>query len=249
MIDVPLSIPMKDDAALTRTALAIRHVYFEDLGTFAPVLKSAGYRVLYADLGTENFGEIDSLGPDLLVVLGGPVGVYDDETYPYLAQERQLLSSRLAAGRPTLGICLGAQQIAAALGAEVGPMGHKEIGFSALTLTEAGKSGPLRHLEGVPVLHWHGDAFEIPAGASNLASTPLCATQAFALGDNLLALQFHLEIDAPASIERWLTGHALELSVAGFDPRHLRTEAIRCGHELAAASRRMLSEWLEGLKL
>lgn len=238
---------MSDDAALTKTAVAIRHIHFEDLGTFEPVLKSAGYWVRYADLGVEDFGALDPLGPDLLIVLGGPVGVYDDNAYPYLAEERQLLRSRLALGLPTFGICLGAQQIAAALGAEVGSMGHKEIGFSVLSLTEAGKNGPLRHLEGVLVLHWHGDAFGVPAGALNLASTPLCPTQAFALGNNVLALQFHPEIDASASIERWLTGHAVELSGAGIDPRRVRDEAYRFGADLAAASQRMLTEWLDGL--
>jgi len=127
------------------------------------------------------------------------------------------------------------------------PTGLKEIGFSELTLTDAGRAGPLRHLENVPVLHWHGDMFEIPVGADHLASTSQCAPQAFALGRNLLALQFHPEVDAWAGIERWLVGHAVELAAAGVDPRKLRDDAARFGPALRDGARRMLGQWLQGL--
>uniref|UniRef100_UPI00372D4B2F glutamine amidotransferase n=1 Tax=Xanthobacter albus TaxID=3119929 RepID=UPI00372D4B2F len=230
-----------------KTALAIRHVHFEDLGIFEAVLSDAGYTVRYHDLDADPFAALDPLEPALLIVLGGPVGVYEAEAYPYLAEEASILAARLAAGRPTLGICLGAQQIAKALGAEVGPMGHKEIGFGPLTLNPAGRTGPLRHLEGIPVLHWHGDAFRIPDGAENLASTPLCPTQGFSLGRHVLALQFHPEVDVAAGIERWLTGHAAELAAAGIDPRVLRVRAAQIGPDLREAGQRMLAEWLQGL--
>ena len=134
-----------------------------------------------------------------------------------------------------------------ALGADVGPMGHKEIGFGPLRLNDAGRVGPLRHLEGIPVLHWHGDAFQIPDTAENLASTPLCATQGFSLGHHVLALQFHPEVDVTAGIERWLTGHAAELAGAGIDPRVLRTDAAQVGPELREAGQKMLAEWLQGV--
>lgn len=232
---------------MLKTAVAIRHVHFEDLGTFEAVLTAAGYRVHYYDLGVHELWTLDPPLADLLVVLGGPVGVYETDSYPFLAEERQILEARLAAGCPTLGICLGAQQIAATLGAKVAPSGIKEIGFSELTLTDAGRVGPLRHLEGVPVLHWHGDAFQIPEGAENLATTALCATQGFAFGRNILGLQFHPEVDACAGIERWLVGHAAELAAAGIDPRGLRDDAIRFGPALRDAARKMLTEWLQGL--
>lgn len=230
-----------------KTAAIIRHIHFEDLGTFEAVLTAAGYSVHYYDLGVHELWALDPPLADLLVVLGGAVGVYDADTYPFLVEERQLLEARLSANRPTLGICLGAQQIAATLGAKVTAMDWKEIGFSELTLTETGRLGPLRHLEGASVLHWHGDAFEIPKGADNLATTPLCATQGFALGRNVLALQFHPEVDACAGLERWLVGHAAELAEAGIDPRKLRCDAARFGPALRDASRRMLGAWLEGL--
>ncbi|MFN8680411.1 glutamine amidotransferase [Paracoccus sp. P2] len=230
-----------------KTAAVLRHVLFEDLGLLGPVLEAAGYAVTYHDLDGEPFGTIDPIAPDLLVVLGGPVGVYEDDLYPYLADERRLLEIRLSANRPTLGICLGAQLIAAALGALVTPMGHKEIGFGLLSLTDAGRVGPLRHLEGVPVLHWHGDAFQTPSSGDNLAMTELCRTQAFAIGSNILAVQFHAEVDAACGIERWLTGHAAELAVSGIDPRDLREEARGMASAARVACEQMFREWLIGL--
>ena len=98
------------------------------------------------------------------------------------------------------------------------------------------------------MLHWHGDAFAIPEGADHLAATPLCRNQAFALGTNVLGVQFHPEADASGGLERWLVGHAVELAAAGVDPRILREDAVRAGPALRQAGRRMLTEWLEGLK-
>lgn len=233
--------------ATLKTAVVIRHLDFEDLGTFEAVLAAAGYRIHYYDLGVNEFWTLDPLLPSLLIVLGGPVGVYDAEAYPFLEDERRILEVRLASNMPTLGICLGAQQIATTLGAKVAPAGVKEIGFSELALTDKGRAGPLRHLEGVCVLHWHGDAFEIPEGADNLATTLPCATQGFALGRNILGLQFHPEVNACAGMERWLVGHAVELAAAQIDPRILRADAERFGPALREAARKMLAEWLQGL--
>ncbi|MGQ3672760.1 glutamine amidotransferase [Xanthobacter sp. TB0136] len=231
---------------MLKTAAVIRHVHFEDLGTFEAVLTASGYRIHYYDIGMNELWTLDATLPDLMIVLGGPVGVYETEAYPFLEEERQIIERRLASGRPTLGICLGAQMIAAALGAKVAPMGYKEIGFSSLSMTGAGRSGPLRHLEGVPVLHWHGDAFDIPDGAASLATTTVCATQGFSIGSHVLGLQFHPEVDACAGIERWLIGHAAELASAGIDPRALRADATKYGPALREAARKTFTEWLQG---
>ena len=145
-----------------KTALAIRHLHFEDLGTLEPLLREMNYQVQYVDAVLDDLATLDVESPDLLVVLGGPIGAYDDALYPFLAAELQLLRRRLASARPLLGICLGAQLIARALGANVYPLGRKEIGFAPLTLTDAGRASPLAALEGVAVLHWHGDQFDIP---------------------------------------------------------------------------------------
>ncbi len=127
-------------------------------------------------------------------------------------------------------------------------MAEKEIGFSQLSLTESGRKSPLRHLADVPVLHWHGDTFAVPEGAEALAATPHCRNQAFALGSNILAVQFHPEVNACTGLERWFIGHAVELAAAGIDPRSLRDDCARVGPALREAARRMLSEWLDGLE-
>ncbi|WP_029008202.1 glutamine amidotransferase [Azospirillum halopraeferens] len=233
---------------MPRTAIALRHVPFEDLGTFESVLTAAGYAVRYHDAGVDDPAALDALRPDPVIVLGGPVGVYETDAYPVLAQERAFLRARLEADRPTFGICLGAQLIAAALGAAVAPTGTPEIGFAPLTLTGAGANSPLRHLRDVPVLHWHGDMFEVPDHAERLAETPACRNQAFRIGTNVMAVQFHPEADAATGFERWLIGHARELADAGIDPRRLRAEAGRHAAGLRDAGRAMFAEWLGSLR-
>lgn len=230
---------------MTRTAAAIRHVAFEDLGLLEPVLRENGYDVRTIDAGIEDV-VTPITGSDLVVVLGGAIGANDTGRYPFLADELGALRDRVDAGRPTLGICLGAQLLARALGADVAPSGHTEIGYAPVTLTPVGLRSPLRHLAGTPVLHWHGDRFAIPAGADRLASTEKCDNQAFALGRNLLGLQFHLEVP-PIAIERWLIGYVDSLSALGIEPGDLRTAAAAAGETLNQAARAVIAEWLLGL--
>ena len=227
-----------------KSAIAVRHVHFEDLGVLEPFLRERGYEVRYLDAGVDDLAGVDPASPDLVVVLGAPIGAGDEEIYPFLADELALVRDRLDVRRPLLGICLGAQLIARVLGAKVKPMGVKEIGFSSLTLTEQGKASPLAALGTAPVLHWHGDQFGIPPGATRLAYTDVCANQAFAMGRAVLGLQFHLEAD-PVKIERWLLGHACELGQAGVDPREIRRQAREFGPALSAAASEVIGEWLD----
>jgi GMP synthase (glutamine-hydrolysing) len=232
--------------AMTKTAVAIRHIHFEDLGVFAAVLADNGYKVDYCDAGLGDLQSLDPLRPDLLIVLGGPMGVYEKDEHPFLERERHILAARLEMNRPTFGVCLGAQLMAAAMGAKVFPSGVKEIGFSPLSLTEVGREGPLRHLASIPVLHWHGDTFDLPKGTVNLAATEICAHQAFARGSNIMGVQFHPEADT-AELEQWLIEYVAELADAGTDPRRLRTAATEIGLVREKAATAMFSEWLRDL--
>lgn len=229
---------------MTKSLLAVRHLAFEDLGGFEQPLHAAGYDIRYADMGVDDVARFGD--PDLLVVLGGPIGAYEDDLYPYLKDEIAVIATRLAGERPVLGICLGAQLMARALGARVYPGPAKEIGWKPVSLTADGKRmiGPLA---GLPVLHWHGDTFDLPHGAQNLASTDVCAHQAFAVGRHGLAFQFHPEAQAQG-FERWLIGHAGEIAATpGVSVAQLRADTGRHAGVAIAAGRAVLANWLTDL--
>jgi len=229
-------------------AIAIRHVSFEDLGSFAAPIEEAGYRLSYHDVGLHDLSKLDPIEPDLLVVLGGPIGAYEEAQYPFLTNEIRILGDRLAAGRPTLGICLGAQLIASALGARVYPGPKKEIGWAPIQLSDLGRSTAVRHLDDGPVFHWHGDTFDLPADCDLLASTETCRNQAFRKGKSLLAFQFHPEL-MQAGFERWLIGHACELSAQpDVSRRQMRADTGKYAASLQHRARAMIEEWLRGLK-
>lgn len=230
--------------AASKTCLVLRHVAFEDLGLLAPLLAERGYAVRYVEAGIDGLAAAMLTEPALVVVLGGPIGVYETGAYPFVTAEIGAIEARLAVDKPILGICLGAQLMAAALGARVAPGPVKEIGWSAVTLTQAGRASVLSPLSTAPVLHWHGDNCELPAGCLRLALTEACPVQAFARMPSQLALQFHLEA-APNRIEQWLVGHAVELGKARIDPRELRSQARTYGAATAAAGRAVFADWLD----
>ncbi|HVJ52045.1 MAG TPA: glutamine amidotransferase [Aliidongia sp.] len=230
-----------------KTALAVRHVAFEDLGLLTPLLSARGYRAIYRE-APDGLSVAELLDADLLIVLGGPIGAYEEDDYPFLAAELRALERRLKEARPTLGICLGAQLMARALGASVYPGRRgKEIGWAPLALTDAGRDSNLAALgREVPVLHWHGDTFDLPKGSTRLASTSLYENQAFAIGSTALGLQFHLETPADR-VERWLVGHAAEIAAT---PGATVAE-LRRGTKAAAVTQHIrqacLDGWLAGL--
>ncbi|WP_431513074.1 glutamine amidotransferase [Variovorax sp. DAIF25] len=227
--------------------IALQHLAFEDLGLFAPVLREAGWTIDYRQAGVSPLEPAEWREADLVVVLGGPIAAYDTGLYPFLHDEIAGLRARLALRRPTLGLCLGAQLMASALGARVYFSGSKEIGWAPVALSTAGQASCLAPLANVPVLHWHGDTFELPEGAELLASTPLTPHQAFSHGRNALALQFHPEAD-PARIEPWLIGHACELAQAGIDIPALRAQSAAQGNAPQASASAMLRAWLGQLE-
>ena len=162
-----------------------------------------------------------------LVVMGGPMGVSDTASDPYLADELELLASAVAAGRPVLGVCLGAQLLAAALGGTVYRGARPEIGPGTVTLSAAGRADPVLGAAGraeLPVVHWHQDTFELPAGAVRLAGSDLYPNQAFRVGVCAYGLQFHVEVDR-ALAEGWR-----EHLPAGIEiPEPVREEVERVG--------------------
>ncbi|MDR1798810.1 MAG: glutamine amidotransferase [Bifidobacteriaceae bacterium] len=228
-----------------KRALAIRHVLFENLGLLEPLLTERGYAIEYLHAGLDHLTPRRLAEPDLLVVLGGPIGVYQEATYPFLTMETDAIGHRLALAKPTLGLCLGAQLMAKALGAAVTPGPVKEIGYGPVELTAAGAASPLGAIAGVPVLHWHGDGFQVPGGASRLAYSEHYE-QAFGLDNWALALQFHLEVD-PAWLETWLIGNCYELGTGGYSVPELRAVARQVEAALEPAGRAALGGWLDGL--
>lgn len=223
------------------TLLAVRHVPFEDLDAYAEVLAAAGYSIRYADAPTADFVALGRQRWDLLVVLGGPIGVNDGADYPFIAPELKLVENRLKAGLPMLGICLGSQFIAKALGARVYRIGQVEIGWKSLGLSDAGQRSPLKHLAG-PVFHWHGEAYDLPDGALSLASTDVTPHQAFTWGP-ALAMQFHPEVSAKG-LEQWYVGNSGELRELGIKPDMLRRDAAAHGAIMEAQGAALLQEWL-----
>jgi GMP synthase (glutamine-hydrolysing) len=228
-----------------KSAAAIRHVAFEDLGYFESVLEDAGYWVRYYDVGIDNLGILIGEDPDLLFVLGGPIGAYEEDRYPFLTDELALIRTRLEANRPLVGICLGAQLIARSLGSKVYPGRAKEIGFAPIELTEAGYVSCLKYFAGTRVLHWHGDTFDLPSGATRLASTSICENQAFSYGTSTIAFQFHPEAGGNG-FERWLIGHTMELSTLGIDVNQLRREWHELSEDLATRAKACFQDWLSG---
>lgn len=228
-----------------KTLLAIRHVPFEDLGSFALLLAEAGYAIRYVDAPTADFAALSNETSDLLVILGGPIGVNDEADYPFVTAELEFVEAWLKRAAPLFGICLGSQFIAKALGARVYAGEAVELGWKPLGLSKAGQASPLRHLSG-PTFHWHGETFDLPVGARHLASTDLCPNQGFAWGTNTLALQFHPEVTA-RGLEQWYVGNLGELRELKLSARTLRAESERYAPQMVREAGAFLTEWLDTL--
>jgi GMP synthase (glutamine-hydrolysing) len=227
-----------------KTALVIRHVPFEDLGAFGPALARRGYAVRYVEAGDTM---PDDRREDLVIVLGGPISANDEARYPFLKQELALIERRLKRGTAVMGVCLGAQLLARILGARVFAGKAKEIGIGPIRLTPDGQDSALAAFAAEPLtLHWHGDTFDMPRGATLLASSELTPHQAFNFGPNAIGFQFHPEA-RPQGFERWLVGHALELEQAGVDVAGLRAAMQTHGPALEAKGARVLDAWIDQL--
>jgi GMP synthase (glutamine-hydrolysing) len=230
-----------------KRALIIRHVPYEGVAGYRQPIEEAGYAIDRIDVGDPAFSGLDLTEPDLLIMMGGPMGVYEQEQYPWIRCQLRRLALRLDANRPTLGVCFGAQMMAAALGGEVYAGPAKEIGFHPVTVASGADDNPLDGVAGVPVLHWHGDTFTLPDGVELLASSHLYRHQAFRRGRNLLALQFHAEMGEDERIHDWIAQSPDSLGAAGQDAARLRADHDTHGPGAVAAGRTMIRSWLEAL--
>lgn len=206
--------------------VVFRHMPGTGLGSIARFLNDRDLPYTVIDTPHADLESFDPLAPDLLIVLGGSPGVYQADIYPFLQAEKTILQARLRADKPTLGICLGGQLMAAALGANVypGPQGP-EYGWNKLSVSAEGMQTPLAHLDGAKtsMLHWHGDTFDLPEGAVLLASSAQYKNQAFSWGKNCIGFQCHPEL-TPRMVEDWVIGSAGRIAAGTMDPHVIREE-------------------------
>ncbi|WP_076068571.1 glutamine amidotransferase [Sphingomonas montana] len=229
-------------------ALIVRHTAYEGAAGFREPIETAGYAFSRIDVLDPAFSDADFMAPDLLVLMGGPMGVYERAAHPWIDGEVARIAARLAAGLPTIGICLGSQLIAAALGAAVYPGPAQEIGFAPLTVNPSGMATPVRQLADTPVLHWHGDTFDLPDGCELLASSALYRHQAYRRGARMLALQCHPEMGEDPRIATWIDAGAADMAAAGTTAEAVRSDYAAKGPQAVAAGRAMLAEWLAALR-
>jgi GMP synthase (glutamine-hydrolysing) len=234
---------------MSPTCVALFHEAFEDLGSFDSVLRDRGWEIRLLDATIAGNVASAGEGHDLLVILGGPMGVADSARYPFLQEEMNLASRRLSQDLPTLGICLGSQIMAAALGATVhrGPV--QEIGWYPIELEGAAAIDPVASrlvFEDGVVLHWHGDTFDLPPGAIPLARSRLYERQGFRKGRFGYALQFHIEV-LPERIEEWTRAHATQLAntPGAQTAAQIEAGARQHGPAMARQARSFLNAYLD----
>ncbi len=227
-----------------KRALIIRHVPYEGVAGYREPIEAAGYEVDRIDVSDPAFSALDLCEPDLLIMMGGPMGVYEQDRYPWIGCQLRRLARRLEADRPTLGVCFGAQMIAAALGAHVYPGPVKEVGFHPVRIHDHALDSPLRHIVDVPILHWHGDTFTLPGNVDLLASSHVYEHQAFRRGRNLLALQFHAEMGLDSRFNAWIEEWPESVAEAGGDEASLRAAHDALGPVAVQAGQAMIAEWL-----
>jgi GMP synthase (glutamine-hydrolysing) len=227
-----------------RTVLVVQHVAFETLGTIEPALRAQAL--------TPNYFRVHE-GDDIpsgcgnacgLVVMGGPMGVYERDRLPHLTQEMKLIEATLAAGRPVLGVCLGSQLLAAVLGAKVYSAPLKEIGWHRVRLNEPARRDPL--WAGAPAefqgFHWHGDVFDLPDGCESQASSDLTACQAFRAGTSAYGILFHPEV-TESILDGMVIGFADELDQVGISSEQIRRGAIEHLPQLSSIAEGVFGGW------
>jgi len=234
-------------------ALVVQHIRCEPPGVFADVLARRSIEVETVELD-EGGTPPDRRDVDLAVVMGGPMGAYDEADHPWLAGEKQWIAEAVRAGLPYFGVCLGAQLLAASLGAPVRTGEVPEVGVLPVTLTDAGRADPVLSVLGAefPALQWHGDTFDIPAGAVHLGRSPAYPNQAMRFGEVAYAVQFHIEVTDPmfaewGEVPAYAASARAALGPSGFD----QLARAFAGHReaMARAADRMFDRWLSQIDI
>lgn len=234
--------------------LVFQHVPYEPLGTLDPLLRSAGFRIRYV-----NFGRNPDHRPSLdkyaaLIILGGPMNSDQIDTYPNLIAEVELIREAISRNMSVLGICLGAQLLAKALGGAVTRNPTREIGWYDVDLTDAGTMDPVlgQFAQCQKVFQWHEDGIDLPPAAVHLASSSASQVQAFRFGEHVYGFQFHLEV-SESLVDRWLTVDDNQAVLADerevIDPDLIRAETARRIDALQDLSRLTFSRWIEKFEL
>lgn len=214
----------------------LQHVPFEGIGSMASWLSARDASITHSRF-YESADLPDQAGLDLVIVMGGPMSVNDEAVFPWLVEEKQFLRDAVQRGLPIIGICLGAQLIASALGARVYPNSAREIGWFEIEATPSA-SDVFRFPHRTSVFHWHGETFDLPAGATRLAKSAACANQAFQIGKRVIGLQFHLEM-TPECIDSIIKNCRNEL----VEEAYVQTEAaIRAASNVECAKNNRLMD-------
>ncbi len=229
--------------------LVFQHVPYEPLGTLDPLLKEAGFRIRYVNFGRQPESRPNLDGYAALIILGGPMNTDQIETHPNLISEVEIISEAVERQMSVLGICLGAQLLAKALGGSVTRNKSREIGWYDVQLTDAGKSDPVLSSFGSvrQVFQWHEDGIQLPQGTTHLASSDASKVQAFRFGEHVYGFQFHLEVNE-SLIERWLTVPAnqsmLQDEAGRIDPDAMRRQTTESIDALEVLSRATFARWI-----
>ena len=230
------------------TVHVVQHAFSETLGQIEPLLNSLGSDIIYIHPFKGELKDWDPLQADLVILTGGSIGAYDKGDYPFLIDEIALMRIRMLADKPCLGICLGAQIMAAALNAEVyEDMSMAELGWTELHGTQASSNHPVSHFfePGTRVMSSHRDTFKLPEGAVHLASSAKCPNQAFQWGQNCLGLQFHPECGRDEALS-WSVSltRSLRGTSHGMNLQEFRAGAEKYGPQTTEKLQIFMQQWL-----
>ncbi len=226
--------------------VSFRHMCSDGLCALSDTLDEKNIPYHYIDTYRDDLAVYDPLDENPLIILGGTCGVYQMEDYPFLKDELNVLEKRLAADLPTLGICLGAQLMAKALGAKVeaGTKGP-EIGWYDISVNEAGMNSPVRHFDKqyTKMMQWHGDTFDLSSDMVRLASSEQYQNQAFSYGKNAIGVQFHPEV-RPCTLKGWYVSAAGDVANGTLDLPKMRADTEANIDRMSQQARLFIGEWL-----